>query len=484
MRQLEKFLEDYDKNIELDENQIKVLLSDKKRIMVVAGAGSGKTTTIAAKVKYIVEVKKVKPEEVLIISLTNKAIQELRSIINEKLNINAKIFTFHKLSYDILKSSDMRYKIIEDKAKLIEKLVKENKDTNKVLKHIMKNKKIKEKAKKKIKSKDVLVDLIINHIALLKSLGLERIPNNNIYFNYLENIYIKYNQKMKEQYMLDFDDLISESIKCNINLKYKYIIVDEYQDISQNRLKLLEKVVASTNSKLMVVGDDFQTIFSFAGSNLSQFQLFLKGKDVEMIKIVNTYRNSQEIVDIAGDFVMRDNKLIKKQLKSLKHIKNPIKIYGYKNNFSEVFEKIILEIIEDYGFNKKILVLGRYKNDIYKLESNKFIIKAEKIIYKKYENVEIDFLTIHSSKGLGYDNVILINLDKGINGFPSSIENNEFTMKLLGYKKNEEEERRLLYVAITRTKNRFYAITEKKNESNYVKELLGYNNVVIDYKIK
>ena len=93
-------------------------------------------------------------------------------------------------------------------------------------------------------------------------------------------------------------------------------------------------------------------------------------------------------------------------------------------------------------------------------------------------------MTIHSSKGLGYDNVILINMECGIKGFPSTLENDRYTEKILGYKIDAKEERRLLYVAMTRTKNRFYIITKKKHESNYVKELVNFENVVIDYKLR
>ena len=484
MEDINKILESYDKQIQLDENQMRVLLSNKKNIMVIAGAGSGKTTTIAGKVKYLVDFEKINPKEILIISLTNKAIQELQTIINERLRIDAKICTFHKIAYEILKINDSRYKLVADKAEIIRELIKENKSTKKVTKFILKDKILKNKLKYEIKNQDVLADLLINNINLIKTMNIKVIPEYNIYFKYLKEIYDSYAERMRKNHLVDFDDLINESIESKIKLKYKYVIVDEYQDISQNRLDLLKNIVKATKAKLMVVGDDFQTIFSFAGATLRQFKDFLNMRDAEIIKIVQTYRNSQQIIDVAGSFVMKDTELIKKNLKSKKELEKPVKIYGYKNNFSEVFEKILNEIIEEYGLEKKILVLGRYKTDINKLDSDDFIIKNDKIIYKKYKELKMDFLTIHSSKGLGYDNVILINMEKGNMGFPSMIQNDKFTEKIVGYKVNVLEERRLMYVAITRTKNKFYAITKIKNESEYVKELAKYENVVIDYKIK
>lgn len=484
MDKLERILKEYDENIKLDKEQIKVLLSNSNKIMVIAGAGAGKTTTIAAKVKYLVESEKIKPDEILIISLTNKAVSELRRIINDALKINCDIYTFHKIAYDIVKKNEFRYKVLEDKTEIVSKLVREDKDTKKVLKIVLKDRILKKASRKAIKPNNIIADLIIKNINLIKSLNISKLPEDDGYFQYLNKILKKVDEIMQENLAADFNDLINISLNCDIDLKYKYIIVDEYQDISQNRLDLLNKIVKANNARLMVVGDDFQTIFSFAGSKTTHFQDFLLNKDVEIIKIVKTYRNSQEIIDIAGSFVMKDTGLIRKKLISNKHIKNPVKIYGYKDNFSEKFKQIVDEIIENNGFDQSILVLGRYKTDIYKLKDTSFIVREGKIIYKRCKKLKIDFLTIHSSKGLGYDNVILINMECGIKGFPSTLENDRYTEKILGYKIDAKEERRLLYVAMTRTKNRFYIITKKKYESNYVKELANFENVVIDYKLR
>lgn len=484
---IDKILTNYDENIILDCEQREVVLSDNNMLMVIAGAGSGKTTTIAAKVKYLVEVKKIKPSEILIISLTNKAVSELKEIIVNNLEIKAKILTFHKFAYEILKQNNDQIKILSNQQHLISSIIEKHGKTRRIIKCIKKDNRIKEKLESSKEYKEVLCQLIINNINLIKTLNIDikELEKHNIhYFTYLKEIYIEYNKILQENHIYDFDDLINKAINCNIKSNYKYVIVDEYQDISQNRLSLLEKIIKKCNSKTILVGDDFQTIFSFAGSKPENFLALKKYKDFKMLKIRKTYRNSQQIIDIAGSFVMKDKSLITKSLISDKKLEYPIKICKYTNNFNNVFEGIICEIINQYGTKKTILVLGRYKSDIRKINSNKFVINSEKIIYKDYPNVKIDFLTIHASKGLGYDNVILINLENGLKGFPSTIKNDKFTEKILGYKNNINEERRLLYVAITRTKNKFYAITRNKNESYFVKELEDFENVVIDYGIK
>lgn len=112
---LDEILIDIDKNIVLDDDQRKVVLTDEDYCLVIAGAGAGKTTTVAAKVKYLVEKKNIKPEEILIISFTNKAVGELKDKINKALNIQCPITTFHSAGNAILrKKSDEKLNIVED----------------------------------------------------------------------------------------------------------------------------------------------------------------------------------------------------------------------------------------------------------------------------------------------------------------------------------------------------------------------------------
>ena len=236
---------------------------------------------------------------------------------------------------------------------------------------------------------------------------------------------------------------------------------------------MIKTIKNKTQAKLFCVGDDFQSIYRFTGCNLNIFLNFKKYyKNSRIMKIENTYRNCKDLIKVSGNFIMKNNHQMRKKLKSSKKLKKPIKIIYYKS-IKDSFEKLILDI---YSENiNGIMVLGRNNNDIYKYLNSNFRLKNQNIIYLKNENIKIRYLTVHKSKGLEEENVIIINLENKINGFPSKIENNEILKYVLNENDNYpyEEERRLFYVALTRTKNNVYLFVNKKNESIFVKEIVN-----------
>ena len=285
-----------------------------------------------------------------------------------------------------------------------------------------------------------------------------------------------YQYKLNENNSIDFDDMIN---KCTVLIKedcklpkWKYIIVDEYQDTSLTKFNLINEIINKTNAKFLAVGDDFQSIYRFTGCNLHIFLNFQNYfKDSEIFQIINTYRNPQELINIAGSFVMKNKQQIRKKLISNKNINNPIIIYETKDYINTL--KYILNTIK----YQSIFVLGRNNNDI-----NNYIDET----YTKdndnytYNNITFKYLTIHKSKGLEADNIILINMEDNILGMPSKIKDE----KLLKYVNNTkdyypyEEERRLFYVALTRTKNRVYIISPVNNQSIFLKEIKKYTKKV------
>ena len=168
------------------------------------------------------------------------------------------------------------------------------------------------------------------------------------------------------------------------------------------------------------------------------------------MKINNTYRNSKELIKVAGSFISKNKRQIKKDLKSNKSLYKPIKIIYYKS-----LNKTIRNIIDNSKY-KDFLILGRNNRDIDMLE----------------KDLKDMFLTVHKSKGLEADNVIVINLEDDILGFPNKIKN-EKVLRLVSNNKDYypySEERRLFYVALTRTKNYVYLLVPNK-KSNFIKEL-------------
>ncbi len=273
------------------------------------------------------------------------------------------------------------------------------------------------------------------------------------------NIYKLYQLELNSCRELDFNDLIIKATKeikfTDFTDKYKYIIIDEFQDTSLVRLNLILEIYKKNNCKIFCVGDDFQSIYQFTGCDLSiflNFQKYFKNSCIKKLKM--TYRNPQQLINVAGNFIMKNKNQIKKILKSNKSIKTPIKIAYFKNN------KGLLNLIN--SLNTNYMILGRNNKDIYKYFNKDEIIKKN-IIY----------FTIHKSKGLEADNIIIINLTDEYDSIPSKIKNDYLIDLLLGNQKDiYYEERRLFYVALTRTKNNVYLIVPKNHKSEFIKELI------------
>ncbi len=289
----------------------------------------------------------------------------------------------------------------------------------------------------------------------------------------------------------DAEKMLREMSRYNYKPSYKYIVIDEFQDIARQRFNLTKALVDVTGAKVVAVGDDWQSIYAFAGSDITLFQRFLElmGNGREM-QITHTYRNSQELIDIAGSFVQKNPSQIKKRLISPKRLENPIVVesfhdsISYRHNWVSKIEEVVGKIVSEYGQKTSILMIGRYNFDKDLIcRSGEFIeLRKDKLRCVKYPKADITFLTAHSSKGLGFDNVILVNMIEAKFGFPSQIEDDPI-MKLVTYTDNTipyAEERRLFYVAMTRTKNRVYMITPKTRPSRFVIELINDFNIPRD----
>ncbi len=482
----------------LDEQQKSAILNASKYSLIVAGAGSGKTLTMIGKIKYLLEIKKISPENILCISFTNESTKSLKEKIK---NDNIHVFTFHKLALHILKITDEYFEMADDNflIQVINNFFKTQVWQNPFLrKHFLKlNKKLFFFQKQyfeflKTSEHKETEKLIETFISLFNTNNLtkedfktffKKAKNNPLLFLIFAILTIYENEKLKNYYY-DFDDLIKKAMELCNNKKichYKEIIIDEFQDTSKLRLDFISSVVKNSDANLTVVGDDFQSIYKFSGCNLNIFLNFQEYfKEAKTFKIENTYRNSQELITVAGDFVMKNDKQIKKDLKSHKHLAKPIKIIKYLDKY-----KTLLKTIQ-FISKGEILILGRNNFDIYKfipkekikwLENGYFIL--ENYSYK------LRYLTVHKSKGLESDNVILINLENSELGFPCQRKNSSLTYLI---QEKEcflyEEERRLFYVALTRTKNCCFLLVPYINASAFASEIQKYKQYVEVLSIK
>lgn len=707
---LDSILHDIDSQIMLDEDQRRVVLTDEDYCLVIAGAGAGKTTTVAAKVKYLVEKKGIDPRQILIVSFTNKAVQELRDKINQDLSIPCPISTFHSVGNAIIHKNSPEEKLsivdgsrlyfvvrnyfrdtIMQNEKTVDKLIlffasyfdtpydgknlndffnnltKSNFSTmrseiedykreiidarskkvvtiqnevlrsrqeveianylylngidyeyeplypydipgarkpytpdfilrqgdkvaylehfgihedgtnalyseeqlqaykkavnDKVILHRMhqtdliytfsgykdqreltthlrelleqhqftlrprSNEEIMRKLVNREENRYIrrLVSLICRFISNFKVNGytaddFNRMYNstqnvrNRLFLDICSECFLEYERYLKENHCVDFQDMINESARIlrevrdmNQKLDFKYIIVDEYQDISRQRFDLTKAFSDVTDAKIVAVGDDWQSIYAFSGSDVSLFTQF---QDImgyaKLLKIEKTYRNAQEVIDIAGGFIQKNAHQISKSLVSPKKITDPVIIYTYdatykkKNdnartgaNYAQAFAlETALDQIIDYAAQDgketgTVLLLGRYGFDGDHLERSglfEYINRGSKVKSLKHPEINITFMTAHASKGLGYDNVIILNGRNETYGFPSKIEDDPVLSFVIrgDHSIDYAEDRRLFYVAMTRTKNRVYFIAPEQNPSEFLLELKkDYKNVLL-----
>lgn len=678
----------------LDEQQRAVVICNEDRNLVLAGAGSGKTLTISGKVKYLCSEKGINPEDILLISFTKKAAEEMTVRISERLGIPVQATTFHKLGLDII--SDAQGKrpdvadnlsvfvrsyfedhIIKDKEAIKnlieyfayylnvpadmeqfdslgaaydyekgidfetikskydrEKFIGDANAERRVNRRTLQNEQVKsldevsianflflngvryeyeraypfesadpehrsykpdfylpdydiyiehfgidrqgnlpwlspieeEKYKEgmiwkrafhkehgtklletysyyssdgclltkleallhdngvKFKEPDFLdifntvyakesdkyfsefIKLCCTFITLFKSNGyteteLTKLQNRNPKYN--KNFFIRrtelfkaivapvlaaYDHNLEENNAIDFSDMINKAAMIvNGGFKahaYKWVIVDEYQDISVARFKLVKAILDQTGAKLLCVGDDWQSIYRFAGSDITLFTDFEHyfGQS-EIMRIEKTYRNSQELIDETGKFVMQNPAQFKKQLRSDKTIDTPIVFSYYRDNPFNALKQAVDRIIHDFGETASILMLGRTNYDAEMIAQSQFfqIMRDGTVNYKASPNTPITFMSAHKSKGLEADNVILLNFQNSTLGFPNKISDDPILELVLtsGDDYLYAEERRLLYVALTRTKNRAYVLVNSNRPSEFMSEFKPSRAVAI-----
>ena len=320
---------------------------------------------------------------------------------------------------------------------------------------------------------------------------INQIRRKRVFLKIFNSVFIKYQNKLKTEKKYDFADMIShasdEIVEKHIIGNFKYILVDEFQDISKGRANLL-KILLSMNydSKLFVVGDDWQSINRFAGSDLSIIRNFSKEfgenktRKSTYIKLNRTYRFNSNISEIASKFIQKNPFQIKKEI-TARTTSVPSVLVWYTDNEVNALFDIVNKIYENVknNDNKKtsILILGRYniKTD------TQFGMELQNCIKDmqhnpKYEKIfDITYSTIHSAKGLGKDYVIILNLRQG--AFPSSKEDDPILSMVMAQEESFEnaEERRLFYVALTRAKEKVYLIGPD-NPSAFLIELTDSEN--------
>ena len=246
--------------------------------------------------------------------------------------------------------------------------------------------------------------------------------------------------------------------------KFQYILVDEFQDVNNLQVELI-KLLIKPNTQLFCVGDDWQSIYGFRGSNVEYIINFEKYfSNAHVIKLNQNYRSEKNIVEASNEVIKNNKHKIDKDIAAVKDTQQ--KIIIQKGNNLEDNIRFCIEKV------KELLEEGYAKDDILFLYRRNAMFSDYRSEFKEHKFFA-NGKTIHASKGLEAKVVFILGLTEGKGGFPDVwLEDRLFQIiKTADYNLLLEEERRLFYVAITRAKEKLYLVTERGNESSFLNEI-------------
>ena len=348
---------------ELNERQREAVLYNDGPLLIIAGAGAGKTKTLTTKIAYLIEKKNVAPENILAITFTNKAAKEMKDRLFKTIGQTAKylqVSTFHSFGLKLLRENydalgyDKNFVIMDsdDSLTVVKKIIKDIGYDPKIYNPRAIRNKI-SSCKNEMTSPE----------------AYERYAASD-FEKVVQEVYTKYEKKLQRNNSVDFDDLLLlpiELFKKNPDILnkyqdlYQYILIDEYQDTNEAQY-ILTKMLSAKNRKITCVGDDSQSIYSFRGANYKNILNFEKDyKDAKTILLEQNYRSTSNILDAANQ-VIKNNKMRKdKNLWTSRGIGEKIKYYRAYNERDEA-QYVIRKIKELTNRNveyKDIAVLYR-----------------------------------------------------------------------------------------------------------------------------
>lgn len=304
------------------------------------------------------------------------------------------------------------------------------------------------------------------------------IERESVFFDLFSPIYKSYENYLDKIKGIDFHDMIIKAAKFinegKVSIKLKYIIIDEFQDFSVSKYNLI-KALCDQNPevKLFCVGDDWQSIFRFTGSDISLMTNFEEAYGFTRKKqLVMTNRFNDRLAVVSNRFILKNPYQINKEVQANKHVTNE-SVEVVSNKYANDKDHLLREILDTLNKNSiaannisSVFILGRYKfNEPRMLEEYK----------QDFKKLSIEFLTIHASKGSEADYVIILDVITDKFGFPTGVTDDPILDIVLS--KDEfyphAEERRLMYVAMTRARNKVYIMTEDGKKSIFVLELEG-----------
>lgn len=476
----------------LNTSQARSVVNGEDAVLVLAGAGSGKTSVLVARAGWLMMRRQASASQILLLAFGRKAAEEMNDRIRQRLHTDEiQARTFHSLALHIIQQGS-------NKAPTISKLETDS-DARQALLIAVWRQQCNEKKAQANGWRQWLTDELAWELdegsfwqddrlarrlasRLERWLGLMRMHGGaqaamiesapdevrDLFgkrVKLMAPLMKAWKSALKEEGAVDFAGLIHQAVnildKGRFISPWKHILVDEFQDISPQRAALLSALRRqNTQTTLFAVGDDWQAIYRFSGAEMSLTTAFHHHfGEGDRCVLDTTYRFNQRIGEIANTFVQSNPHQLKKPLNSL--------IKGNKKAISllpeEQLEPLMNKLSGYAGSGERILVLARYHH-----LRPELLDKAA----TRWPNLSIDFMTIHASKGQQADYVILLGLAEGKEGFPAAARESVMEEALLPAPEDfpDAEERRLAYVAITRAKQQVWLLYDRENPSVFVDE--------------
>ena len=532
-----KFVEGYS----LDRQQIESIENDSQNTLVIAGAGTGKTTTIIGKIKWILnnwlKNKSKTLPRILVISFTHATRVELEKRVLAEVLENDEIFkiyhpsdflrveTFHSLALKIMKSARQNKRAGPEKIRLSEvsfedflkqarfNIPEEEAEVYDRLYYLMRNYHIEYQDLKQTNNTEYSwfwqKDLWLKNLKQIQK---------------MEELGREYKKEMASRGEVDFASFLEKAINSLTSIKnsarpewfktfcFDFVIIDEYQDISPLEYALIRNLREKQNFRLFCVGDDWQTIYQFAGSEIDLILDFKKyWGETKVFKIERTYRFPEQLAKISGKFIMKNKTQLFKDIRGI-NCRDPDQIVEINGPSERTDLNSLRFFFLNLPRNTRVFLLGRYNFDIKKISHCEFLnfdyeTNEPRILMPERPDLNINFCSAHKSKGLQADYVFIINCRDATLGFPSQVKEKELItlarkallqknsqMKLgnsqkgkflnmiwknLRPTKDDEfaEERRLFYVAMTRARKKIFFLTVQEKESPFILELREENSL-------
>lgn len=469
--------------------------------LVLAGAGTGKTSTMTGRAGYLLMSGQTQPAQILMLAYARKAAEEmqerqdkcLRPLLQQSTPV---IKTFHALGLEIIGKVEGKWPVITPFAENNTAYLQFIED---VIRHLMSDPAYKKKLNQFCAASGYqkpvadVARLMADFLMLFKqsrqtfkalTSAVKKQADTarfSLFLSIFEPVLNAYEQHLAEKNEIDFTDMIVKATgyveSGRYFSPYQHILVDEFQDISQERALLIKALLAQREAAvLFAVGDDWQSIYRFTGSDIRLTREFdaLFGATTTTA-LDTTFRFNNKIGEVASAFVLKNPEQMTKTINAVSVVPDPaihlIRTSATESGLHQALNRIQQEASEQQTERKTtVAVLARFN---FLFGHDKPAMQRQQM-GKKYPQLEIELMSVHASKGKEADYVIILGMNKGKYGFPSQKATDPILEFLLPGKETfpDAEERRLFYVALTRARHRVYLISDPRDESPFITELI------------